>query len=142
MTHVDFGTTSWVRQEDMLSELSAGWIQTQPLTQYRLPGLQQASPSSPITHFPFLIKPGDCSVRVEMRKMGGGVCLCVWWWWWRRGCTSCVKPHPEQASLHLTVNKYSLLRAASVNCHRLGSQSPSSPNRKVQGGEGDGRYEL
>ena len=56
--------------------------------------------------------------------------------------TSCVKPHPEQASLHLTVNKYSLLRAASVNCHRLGSQSPSSPNRKVQGGEGDGRYEL
>lgn len=56
--------------------------------------------------------------------------------------TSCVKPHPEQASLRLTVNKYSLLCAASVNCHRLGSQSPSSPNRKVQGGEGDGRYEL
>lgn len=58
------------------------------------------------------------------------------------GGTSCVKPHPEQASLHLTVNKYSLLHVASVKCHRLGSQSPSSPNRKVQGGKEDGRYGL
>lgn len=63
-------------------------------------------------------------------------CVCV------GGVTSCMKPHPEEALLHFAVNKYSLFHATSVNCHRLGSQSPSSPNRKVQGGEGDGRYEL
>lgn len=112
------------------------WLCSDPAFLHNATLPAEGSPSPP-AHFPFLLRPGDCSARVEMRKMAGGVLG-------GRGGkgTSCVKPHPEQASLHLTVNKYSLLCAASVNCHRPGSESPSSPNRKVRGGRGDGRYEL
>lgn len=127
VTRADSGTTSWAGQEAALSELSAGCIQTQPLTQCSPP----AGPNNPL---PILHQTRGCSVR---GRRYASACVRVCLLMGGRGGTSCVKLHPEQASLRLAVNKYSLLRAASANCHRLGSQSPSSPNRKVQGGEGE-----
>lgn len=54
MTCVDFGTTSWARQEGMLSELSAACVQTQPLTQYSLPDSAAGQPPLPNNPLPIL----------------------------------------------------------------------------------------
>lgn len=94
----------------MLSERSAGCLQTQPLTQCRRRPLPLRPLPIPDQTWGLEREGGD--EKDGRRCVEGG----------RGGnSTSCVKPHPEQASLHLTVNKYSLLYAVSVNCHRLGS---------------------